>query len=218
MKSFKTEVYITDVESLKDRALFDLLYSRVRMERREKIDKIRFDEDKRLSLGVEILLKTVLEKRGIDYGNIEIVYGENKKPYLKGDDFYFNLSHSGKMACCAISNAEIGVDIEQIQRADIKIMKRVFTEKEQERIISSDNKSREFIRLWTLKESYMKYCGKGFGIDPRDIELEFNGNIPYFKGLYFSEYEENGYLISVCSGENSFESAMKSIDLRELYQ
>jgi 4'-phosphopantetheinyl transferase len=195
MNTFKTKIYIANVDCLEDGALFDALYALVNEYRREKTDRMKFDKDKRLSLGVELLLKRALEEIGVDYESINLDYGKNGKPYIKGNDIYFNLSHSGNMAVCAVSKNEIGVDIEEVERADFKISKRIFTESEISHINNSDD---EYIRLWTLKESYMKYCGSGLSIAPKDIEIEFYDNIPHYKDLDFFEYEIEGYRLALC--------------------
>ena len=203
MEKCKTKIYIANVDCLRDRALFDLLYSGVRKERRDKIDKLRFDEDKRLSLGVELLLKKALSDFGIDYSAAEFEYGENGKPYIKGNEIFFNLSHSGNMACCAVSDSEIGIDTEQIERADFKIAKKIFTKGENIRINNTLDKNSSFIRYWTLKESYMKYCGSGLLIAPKKIEIEFYDNIPHYKGLSFFEYEADGYRFALCGSSEA---------------
>ena len=208
MQKCKTKIYIADVSCLEDGAVFNALYNKVGKKRQSKIDKLRFESDKRLSLGAELLLKKALCDCGVDYKSINLDYGENGKPYIQGNELYFSLSHSGNMACCAVSKIEIGVDIEQISRANPKIEERIFTESER-RHIKSDS---DFIRLWTLKESYMKYCGSGLSISPKDIEIEFIGNIPQYKGLNFFEYETDGYKIALC-GDGKAE--LQTVDLRD---
>ena len=198
MKNIKTKIYIANVDCLEDGALFDEAYNSVSERRKEKTDRMRFDKDKRLSLGVELLLKKALEESDIDYKSINLDYGKNEKPYIQGNEIFFNLSHSGNMAVCAVSKNEIGVDIEQIERADFKIAKRIFTKGENIRIKNTLDKNSSFIRYWTLKESYMKYCGSGLSIAPKDIEIEFYDNIPHYKDLDFFEYEIEGYRLALC--------------------
>ena len=210
MKNSKTKIYIANVDCLKDRALFEKLCSSVSQKRREKIDKYRFDEDKRLSLGAEALFIKALDEFGIDYKSINLDYGKNKKPYIKGNELYFNLSHSGNMAVCAVSESEIGVDIEQIKSADFKIAKRIFTESETAFVGDSNE---QFIRLWTLKESYMKYLGKGLSLSPKDIEIDFVDNVPKHKGVSFFEYAVDGCRLSLCGGENVTDTATQTVNL-----
>ena len=48
----------------------------------------------------------------------KIHYGPKGKPYVKenrwnGKPFYYNLSHSGNLVACAISDAEVGIDVQE---------------------------------------------------------------------------------------------------------
>ena len=42
-----------------------------------------------------------------------LVYGPHGKPFLKGNPFYFNLSHSGGIVACAVQTCEVGLDVEK---------------------------------------------------------------------------------------------------------
>lgn len=87
-------------------------------------------------------------------------------------DIHFSISHTSGMVAVAISPvAEVGVDLERIdRRVDIsEIAEAVFTPDELERILQQDE-ARErtrFFELWTLKEAYIKARGRGFAIPPR---------------------------------------------------
>jgi len=50
------KVYVADVGQLMDEKLFQHLYKCVSAGRREKVDRMRLDKDKRLSLGAGALL------------------------------------------------------------------------------------------------------------------------------------------------------------------
>ena len=217
--SFKTRIYIADCDCLEDGALFGAFFSAVSDERRQKTEKFRFESDKRLSLGAELLLMNAFKDFCIDYKSAELVFGENEKPYLKNNEIFFNLSHSGKYAVCAVCENEVGVDIEQIENAEFKIAEKVFTESELKRINYSDDENlrkEEFIRLWTLKESYMKYCGRGLSILPREIEFEFCGGKPCYKNLYFKEQRAGDYLISCCTKADNFEDGLTFVDFSDI--
>ena len=82
------------------------------------------------------------------------------------------------MVCCAISDREIGVDVEYNDPAiDLNIAKNYFYNSEYENIMKSDNPSNEFFRYWVLKESYMKYTGLGFNLDLDSFEIIIDGDI-----------------------------------------
>ena len=134
--------------------------------RRNKAMSYRFMKDRCLSLGAELLLRDALCDFGIDRTEpLEFEYRKNGKPYLRGhDDIFFNLSHSGDYVMCAVSGSEAGCDVQKMDKGDMKLAERFFTEREYHAIadLSTEEKRRDmFYRYWTLKESFMKVTGLG---------------------------------------------------------
>ena len=87
-------------------------YELVPDKRKEKIDFYRFDKDKKLSCGAYLLLQKELNEE--DIINPEFEIGKYGKAYISNyEDIYFNISHSGKIVCCAISDREVGVDLKE---------------------------------------------------------------------------------------------------------
>ena len=162
-----------DVENLDLKKGYELVSDK----RKEKIDFYRFDKDKKLSCGAYLLLQKVLDEEGISKPEFKV--GKYGKAYIcNHEDIYFNISHSGKMVCCAISDREIGVDVEYNDPTiDLNIAKNYFYNSEYENIMKSDNPSNEFFRYWVLKESYMKYTGLGFNLDLDSFEIIIDGDI-----------------------------------------
>lgn len=210
----KNRIYIARTEELKNDALFGRLYSTVSPGRREKIDRMVFDKDKRLSLAAGLLLVKALRDMGTE--DYSVVYGKNGKPYLKDKDIYFNLSHSEEAVMCAVSRCEIGCDTEKVTDIDLEIAKRFFYNKEYEMIISGRTDAERqdmFFRLWTLKESFMKATGLGmelpldsFGIEITADGISVRQNIRKEK-YYFKEYNlSDGYKYAVCSLLPHFEN------------
>ncbi len=101
-------------------------------------------------------------------------YGENGKPYFRDFPFYFNLSHSGDYVLCAISQEEVGADIQQHCGKNVeKIAGRFFSKQEAEVIAAEEaceEREKLFYRLWARKEAYGKLTGTGVG-DVLEIEL-----------------------------------------------
>ena len=118
-------VYTGDVSSLENGKLFERFYDIVSAERQKKIDALRFDSDRRLSLGAELLLKKATEDAGYRYQTLHKSLSEKGKPFFDNlPGFCFNLSHSGTMAMCAVSDRDTGCDVEKITGSNLKIAKR----------------------------------------------------------------------------------------------
>ncbi|MBP3791763.1 MAG: 4'-phosphopantetheinyl transferase superfamily protein [Methanobrevibacter sp.] len=172
--------------------------------RKDKVDRFRFEKDKKLSAGAYILLDSLLKEENITNPTFEIdKYG---KAYISNyKDIYFNLSHSGKMVACAISDKEVGVDIEYNDPTiDLDIAKHYFYNSEYESIMKSQNPSDEFFNYWVLKESYMKYTGLGFNLDLDSFEIIIDNEITLKnkKQPKFNLFEIEDYKLATCSEYN----------------
>jgi 4'-phosphopantetheinyl transferase len=177
-------------------------YSSVSKDRQDKIDFYRFEKDKELSAGAYLLLKKLLSEENITNPLFKTEkYG---KAYISNfENVYFNLSHSGKMVLCAISDREVGVDIEYIDpEIDLNIAKLYFYNGEYESIMNSQNPADEFFKYWVLKESYMKYTGLGMNLKLDSFEIKIGDEIKLKnddEGLKFNLFNVENYKIGIAS-------------------
>ena len=133
--------------------------------RREKLAAFRHEGARRLSLAASLLLVRALQDEGLHTDKIAL--SEYGKPYLPQlPDFHFSLSHSGNMALCAVSDEEVGCDIELPRGFDPHLARRFFHPTEQEWLFSQPEaeQSTAFFRLWTCKESFLKALGLGLSL------------------------------------------------------
>ena len=150
------EIYSLNTDYLSDEKAFKLAFERLPENIQRKLGRILFREKQNLGVGAYTLLLHLLNVRDIKNPIIEI----GSKPHIDGNPLYFNLSHSGSLAVCAISETETGVDVEKIRPVSLR-PSRKFTEYEQESIKASFNPNLEFLKLWSLKESRVKCTGEG---------------------------------------------------------
>lgn len=206
------KVYIIDIKNLKESFPYEELYNKASSYRKKKVDKLRFEKDKFLSLSVDYLLRYALSEIGIDYSNIKIDFENNNKPILKNyDGVFFNLSHSEDIAMCTISNDEVGCDVQKMANNSLEIADRFFCNNELDLINRQDTfeeKREMFYRIWTLKESYMKALGLGFELGLSEFEIYFeNGTAKVLSNkdldtnFYFEEIklENRSFKCSICS-------------------
>lgn len=128
---------------------------------------------RRARIALRRLLSEYLQ---IPPGELALEYGEHGKPRLvstrAGDGagdappFFFNLSHSGGFALCAVGQlGEIGVDIERIRPLSYPgALARDHLSPEERRLRSDWETSAarpEFFRIWARKESILKAAGLG---------------------------------------------------------
>lgn len=141
---------------------------------RERLHRLYQDTDKmRFLLGRMLLIKA-LEEYGFNpevSGTIKL--SAHGKPYLPGEDFYFNISHSGNyVICAAMQGSDIGVDVEQMKPIELETVRRVMNDKEWEEIDNSSNPEETFYRYWCMKEAAVKADGRGFFIESEQVTVE----------------------------------------------
>lgn len=213
------KVYAMHTGVLADAELFRALYDRMPAERQRKIDRYRFDKDKRLSLGAGLLLQKGLADCGLPTA-AELVRGENEKPFLRdSEQFFFNLSHSGEIAVCAVSDRPVGVDVETRAHFEPSLVRRVFLPDEIAWIAAQAAPADElYTDLWTIKESLMKYLGTGLSLDPRKIRVDQREGITAAaegydcSALFFRPYSIPGYSLTVCAEYDAFPDQLEWVD------
>ena len=110
----------------------------------------------------ELLLQAAKELCGCE--DAEILLSDSGKPYFVGLDIKFSVSHSGERMIAAVSDREIGADIQIKKPMRDGVARRFFTEKEQEYVFSAVSLSERqdrFYEIWTKKEAYGKWKGCG---------------------------------------------------------
>lgn len=123
---------------------------------------------------------------------------EYGKPYINGWDKDFSISHSTEFSVVGVASEAIGVDIEDNGRdIDLEKFKRT-------KFLNFDegayNNKEEFLMRFTALEAYLKYLGKGFHEDAKNISVrKVNDAIVIDDGgLIKAETIKNGgYTISI---------------------
>ena len=151
-------------------------------ERRQKVLRHRFDEDKRLALLAEGMLRLRLGRRlACSPAELSISRGEDGKPYLAGTALYFNISHTrvpdGGRLLLAIADAPVGCDIERARIPSPGLLKKVCTTAEIDYIGGGDGMALRCAEVWTAKEAYLKHTGVGIACDLRTVETCENRTI-----------------------------------------
>ncbi|MBQ7637329.1 MAG: 4'-phosphopantetheinyl transferase superfamily protein [Clostridia bacterium] len=205
------KVFAADCGALENEELYMEYYKKMPSLRQESTDKFLQKRDRLLSVGAWALLMKALD--GEDPG--KVLFGENGKPYFENSGVFFNLSHSGNMAMCSVSESVIGCDIEMKKDVDMRVARRFFYRTEIELLESLqtyEEKKDTFFRLWTLKESFMKATGLGFKLALSDFCVYFENSVPkVFQNVDKREYFFKEYFIN-----EKYASAVCSADVGEL--
>ena len=146
--------------------------------RKKRLETIWQEEKRRQSIGAELLLNKALEELYPGFKPpADIILDNNGKPYISSKPLYFSLAHSGNIAACAVSDNNIGLDVQIEEAPREKIMRRVFSGRESEYVLSATDKNHAFTEVWTKKESKVKKSGAGIGAMLSIVDILDDENI-----------------------------------------
>jgi 4'-phosphopantetheinyl transferase len=178
------------------------LLQMVSTEKQARIARFIHVEDAWRTLLGELIVRREIRKR-LAILNRDIFFSRNEygKPFLLGHpDFHFNVSHSGSYIVCAFDSEETGIDIEEVKEVDLGVAQRFFHKEEAAYIESrrEDMKHAELLRIWTMKEAYIKRDGRGINISLESFSVF---SLP---GVYFHQLINGaGAVCSLCSSKKA---------------
>jgi 4'-phosphopantetheinyl transferase len=185
----EVHVWYRSTEEL-DEAEIEAALALLSPDERSRHARFRFVRNQRDYAAAHALLRTSLS-RYADVAPREWTFRElehGKPAFLAGSratDLAFNLTHTDGLVACAItSGADIGVDVESLDRSVGEgVARRFFSDRENLGLkrLPSIARARRFVDLWTLKESYLKATGQGISHDLAAIvfEIDDQGTIAF---------------------------------------
>ena len=120
------KVNINDIS----RSGYGAAYSLMSEERRKKCDSLKREEDRKLCIAADMLLrKTLSALTGVGEAQLEFYCTEKGKPMLLSGEINFSISHSGDIAAVAVNkNRPVGIDVEKIAPIKLELEKCLFKE------------------------------------------------------------------------------------------
>ena len=171
-KTHMTELFYAYISKAKHHRLLRQFLPFFSKHIQNEILKYRKWEDVQLALLGKILLRNGLNGLGLSFSEKDLAYNVNNKPYFKSGKIKFNISHSGEMVVCAISDlCDIGIDIEKISPIDIHSFNFQMLDSEWKRITDTNAPLVSFYEYWTQKEAVVKAHGKGLSISLKSFEI-----------------------------------------------
>ena len=103
----------------------------------------------------------------------EIRLTERGKPYFFQDPLYFSITHTRHHVFCALSEYPVGIDAEETdRRVNLRLADKILSESEKVRYEQSPDRREALLRLWVLKEAYLKLLGTGITGYPSDTDFD----------------------------------------------
>lgn len=145
----------------------------------------------------ERLYQSATRYSGLDSSAFIKAQTEAGKPFFPtAPQIKFSISHSGDYWVCAFGAFEIGLDMQQHTECRSRdISKRFFHPEEVEHLEACAYSPAEFFKIWTAKESYVKFTGKGLsqGLDTFSVMAPIKG--ARFRHIPFKD----GYSLCICA-------------------
>lgn len=179
----------------------DYLFNNLNARQKEKAMRFKNEVDQIRSIVSSYLVNQL--------SNEEILFNESGKPYYQNGP-YFNVSHSGKYIIIAISEKEVGADIEENVAKNMSTLLPIFNEVETKMI----KEHADFYYLWCAKESLIKCVGGSLNKIREIPSLPLNG-IKTYKGKdYYSQtFIYDHHIVSITlEGNESFDIDIKKVE------
>ncbi|QRF32711.1 4'-phosphopantetheinyl transferase family protein [Bacillus safensis] len=174
-------IQLQHLDEIDARQQIERLKPFVSSEKRAAAERFRFLIDARRTLLGEVLVRqTIHDMYDLPMDQIVFETECNGKPVVRHlPSFHFNISHSGNWVVCAVDDAPVGIDIEEIKPIDLAIAKRFFSADEHQDLLSQPAERQEayFFHLWSMKEAFIKLTGKGlsYGLSSFTARLSEDG-------------------------------------------
>uniref|UniRef100_A0A5B6ZKT8 holo-[acyl-carrier-protein] synthase n=1 Tax=Davidia involucrata TaxID=16924 RepID=A0A5B6ZKT8_DAVIN len=165
---------------------------------KENVFRMHGDRLKKRAILARALVRTTIARYQI---NSEVsprslkfrknIHGKPEVEWQLDDDWrppplHFNISHTSSLIACGVTmDSLIGIDVEEKQRTIknniLSFAQRYFSHHEVELLTSisdTEVQRQEFLKLWTLKEAYVKALGRGFSGAPfKTFTIRYGGAI-----------------------------------------
>ena len=224
-REYRCKVYAVCIDEIPAKGNLQTLMDSVDPEHLARIRRFRRQEDFLRSLYGEVLVRYVFRKMG--YPAMQIRRTAKGKPFCPDiPQWRFSVSHGGAWVAVSVSPFETGVDLEEIRGDYADVYETVLTEEELRRLrrTAEPLQKKEFLRMWTVKEAWLKRTGEGLYRDPKEIDttsLETAAD-----SLQEGETEpvrvetlefEPDHVLSVC-GRAEVDPVVRRVKLREIVE
>jgi 4'-phosphopantetheinyl transferase len=163
-------------------------------DKQKQVKRLRQPLDQYLSLaGLQLLKHSISDFSCKPFALNQLQYPDKGKPFIPGE-IDFNISHSGEMVCCVVSDSvKVGIDIELQRQVYPGTIKKILSGNEE--YDKQDNTLQDFFSVWTRKEAIVKAANAGSVYNLHEIQLASGGG-------YYLDHFWYCYPVDIISGES----------------
>jgi 4'-phosphopantetheinyl transferase len=156
--------------------------------KQQQIKKLRQQNDQVLSLaGLQLLKIGMSEFIDSPFSLAQLEFPKQNKPFF-ANNIDFNISHSGDIVCCVLSDiAKVGIDIELQREVKEATLNKFLNETpNSQKDINEENRKHQFFNVWTKNEAIIKAANHGSIYNMHDIQHEQHGG--HYQNIFWYTY------------------------------
>lgn len=200
------DIYFIKQTDTLDEALFHFFLAELPEKLQQEIKNYKHRKAAEQTLLGKILLRYAFHQLGFSFQLEDIQTDKKERPFIN-DSIDFNLSHSGDYVLLAITtHQKVGIDVEKHRTISKELFQRYFSEQEWHTILNAANPDSAFFDFWVMKESAIKWDGRGVEILSQTYknyaavqQVICAGNTLIYQPIFL----ETIYSAGVCSTEQS---------------
>ena len=193
--------------------------------KQQQVIRLRQQSDQLLSLaGLQLLKIGISELSNKLFTLEQLRFPEKAKPFFEGN-IDFNISHSGDIVCCVISDsAKVGIDLE-LHRDVTPATVNKFLVKSTESLNNDTNKNMkpQFFDIWTKNEAIIKAANHGSIYNMHDIKHEKDGG--HYQNHFWYTYpvdiipagDNNEYTCHIACSEQINSNVIKQLTAKQIH-
>lgn len=140
--------------------------------------------------GRQLLTRLYREETGQELP--EILTTDRGKPYFAEGKLHFSISHTPHHAFCVLSENNVGLDAEEIDRKiNLRLAERILSPGEKVQFDAAADKRKALLTFWVLKEAAAKLSGEGLRGNPNHTNFSLeNSGVTEIGGCLVAVLEE----------------------------
>lgn len=211
--------YSLDISKLRYSRVLEDFSSSLHPEVIAKAEAYKHPRDKLRSLTAAILLRWAIHRDFGLYYSGPFPCSKHGKPYLPDTGIEFNVSHGRNRIAVATAGHPVGIDVEYRRTNKLHVAKRFFSEPEIASLKHHGDPDAHFTTLWCIKESFLKYTGKGltrplstFAVEQNNerYAISENGDTKADICIQFM-YDKPDYFYAICHDSSEAFSRIQPI-------
>lgn len=119
------------------------------------------------------------------------------KPCFSDSPLHFSISHTPRHVFCALGEANLGIDAEEMNRElNLALAEKILSPEEYAQFQAAQDRRQALLRFWVLKEAQAKLAGTGLTGYPRHTRFSLDDpRVSIIDGCFVAVLEEEPHAL-----------------------